>query len=445
MLMAGKNATTDGSVMIAHNNDLTGKEASLLEKIDSVVTADSLHFPSGLNIPVFKTNYTMLILRIADGFSEGDAVAINENMVAIGGGVALGDDRNKKAAACDTLITKGLTGGIRYYALRDVKSAKELVSLIGSLYTEYGVTYPSGIAIADTREIWYMESGGGRMWAAVRVPDDACMIIANGYRIGKINFDDRNNFMTAPGLLEFCKKNKLVETTATSINFANVFGRGRENRNYDTHRVWRGITLINDSLNISPDDKTFPMFVKPKEKITSAKMFSILRDQYEGTPYSLDKTSGERLIASSATVHSSLVQLKSKTLKEIGAVLWAGMGNPKYTVYLPFYFGLTDIPDAYEKAGKEFDARSAFWNFKDLNDKIEKIDLKHREAISARLRTFESRVIRSQEKTLEKYQQFRSKDFKTASDFLNKYLESLAENTMKIIKIISADLEKVIK
>ncbi len=32
MILAGKNATIDGSVLLAHNNDLTGTEASLLEK-----------------------------------------------------------------------------------------------------------------------------------------------------------------------------------------------------------------------------------------------------------------------------------------------------------------------------------------------------------------------------------------------------------------------------
>ena len=445
MLMVGKKASADGSVMIAHNNDLTGSEASLLEMVDSTVTADSLYFSTGLKIPAFKHNYKMLILRIVEGFSEGDAVAINENMVAIGGGVALGGDRDSITASSDTLISKGLTGGVRYHALRNVKSAREYVSLIGSLYTKYGVSYPSGISIADTSEIWYLESGGGKMWAAVRVPDDACMVVTNGYRIGKISFNDRNNFITSPGLPDFCRNNKLVDSMATTINFADIFGRGRENRTYDTRRVWRGISLLNDSLNFSPDDKTFPMFIKPKQKLTPAKLFSILRDQYENTPYSPDSVKGERLICSSKTVHSDVIQLKANELNDIGVVLWTGLSNPKYTVYLPFYFGINEIPFAYKKGGYTFDARSAFWSFKDLGEKIEKMDSKHQKSITAKLRTFENRIIRSQEKTLGKYQQFRGRDPKTAADFLTKYLESLSESTMKIVKIITSDLEKVIK
>ena len=65
--------------------------------------------------------------------------------------------------------------------------ARQCVEYLGNMYTEYGVSYPSGVGIADSREIWYMEQGGGRTWAAVRVPDDCCLVAANGYRIGEID------------------------------------------------------------------------------------------------------------------------------------------------------------------------------------------------------------------------------------------------------------------
>ncbi|MBL7138174.1 MAG: hypothetical protein ISS17_05335 [Bacteroidales bacterium] len=58
LLMAGRGATATGQVYLAHNNDLSGEEAS------------------------------MLVLQIYKGFAEGDSVAINAHGVAIAGGKA---------------------------------------------------------------------------------------------------------------------------------------------------------------------------------------------------------------------------------------------------------------------------------------------------------------------------------------------------------------------
>ena len=208
MILAGKNTTTDGSVLLAHNNDLSGKEASLIEKYPRrrYKKNEYLQFPSGLRIPQVDETCEWMVLRIYSGFAEGDAVAINEFQVAIAGGLALGDDRNDNAVTADPLIKHGLTGGVRYIALQRSKTARECVEIIGSLYTKYGVTYPSGVGIADPDEIWYLESGGGRCWAAVRIPEDKVWVQANGYRIGEIDFKDKENFITSPGLKNFAKK-----------------------------------------------------------------------------------------------------------------------------------------------------------------------------------------------------------------------------------------------
>ncbi|MFC2136523.1 C69 family dipeptidase, partial [Bacteroidota bacterium] len=188
MILAGKEATQDGSVLIAHNNDLKGTETSFVEKIPRRKHSfdDVVSFPSGLTIAQAEETYEWMVLRIERGYTEGDAIAINEFQVSIGGGVALGQDRNKKAELSDPLIKNGLTGGVRFIALERSKTARECVEMIGSLYTMYGVTYPSGAAVADPDEIWYIEAGGGHTWAAVRIPDDKFMAVANGYRIGEI-------------------------------------------------------------------------------------------------------------------------------------------------------------------------------------------------------------------------------------------------------------------
>ena len=126
MILAGKDATKDGSVLIAHNNDLTGIETSFVEKIPrrEHSQSDVVSFPSGLTIPQTEETYEWMVLRIEAGYAEGDAIAINEFQVSVGGGVALGADRNEKSKVADPLIKNGLTGGVRFVALERSRTAR---------------------------------------------------------------------------------------------------------------------------------------------------------------------------------------------------------------------------------------------------------------------------------------------------------------------------------
>ncbi|MFA8435288.1 MAG: C69 family dipeptidase [Marinifilaceae bacterium] len=139
LLMVGKEASASGQVLLAHNNDLSGTEASMLrfvtanEKIN-LLPDSSLSFPH---------RYKMLVLQTNIGFAEGDAVAVNKHGVAIAGGLALKRDRNKNAEKVDPLVPSGLGGGIRYFALQHAKTARECVKLIGELYNKFGVKNPT--------------------------------------------------------------------------------------------------------------------------------------------------------------------------------------------------------------------------------------------------------------------------------------------------------------
>ena len=378
MVLIGKKASADGSVLLAHNNDLSGVEPSHLVKYPKKIHSpdDSISFPSGLKIPQADTTYKWLTLKILEGYAEGDAVAINEHGVAIAGGVALKPDRNSHAAKVDPLIKNGLTGGIRYIALQRSKTARQCVKMLGNFYTKYGVTYPSGIGIADTNEIWYIESGGGYSWAAVRVPDSCYWPQANGYRIGFVDPVDTLNYYCSPGLLELCKYKDLWHSDDGPFDFADAFGGGRIERNekpfYDTRRIWRCIDLLNPSLNLPPDLEEYPEFVVPDEKISLVDCFSILRDRYKGTAFenSVDDSgkNGERPIASWNAVHTDVISLVPGLPVENSAVMWVGIGPPQVTTYVPFCFGVGLMLPDYSETGFQPDS-SAFWVFKQLADK----------------------------------------------------------------------------
>ncbi|MEN8154424.1 MAG: C69 family dipeptidase [Acidobacteriota bacterium] len=454
MIMAGRDTTTDGSVLLAHNNDLTGKEASLIEKFPGLKHEPGEHilFPSGLKIPQVDETLEWMVLRIYKGFAEGDAVAVNEFQVAIAGGLALGDDRNENAVKADPLIKKGLTGGVRYIALQRSRTARECVELIGSLYTKHGVTYPSGVGIADPDEIWYMESGGGRSWAAVRIPDDAVWVQANGYRIGEIDFKDKSNFLTSPKLKEFAVKKGLWNPSGGKFNFARAFGRKKrtpENRFYNSRRIWRGMSLLEPSLDLDPDSEKFPLFIRPEEKINLKKLFSILRDHYNGTRYDIysekEDSRRERSIAVPGSVHTNVLQLRGWMPHDIGAVLWAGVGPVPFSIYVPFYFGINTVPEPFGKAGKEYDQGSAFRIFRSLCDLITPRFNKFAGKIIGEWKIFETEELVRQDKIEKKAMLLFRKNKAAGKQYLTEYTGTQAIRSLKKGEIKLKEFQKKVK
>lgn len=376
MILAGKKATADGSVLMGHNNDLSGHNASLLERLGGSFHSqeEGVSFPSGCVLPQVSETLGMLILRVARGYDAGDAVAVNSRGVAVGGGVSLSKDRSLEAQEVDPLITRGLSGLARYVALERSSSARECVTLLGHLYSEYGVAYPSGVAVGDANEIWYLEAGGGRMWAALRLPDHACWVQGNGYRIGEISCvsEEEEDFLCSGELRDFVIS-RPTEFPQGVLDFAGFFGGHRVQvpgeEHFNARRVWRGFKLLG-AQGLSPDSQRFPMWHVPQKPVTLSEMAAILRDYYGGTSFDAyplqGKPSSERAIAVTNTVHCSIVQLRENMPCDVGTLLWAGTGSPLVTPLLPYYWGSGTILAPFGKASERYDRNAAFWRYREL-------------------------------------------------------------------------------
>ncbi len=376
MILAGRNATADGTMLCGHNNDLQGHNAALYELLPHMVhTNRTIELPSGLRLPQPEETAACLILRTWRGYVEGDAVAINEHQVAIAGGVDLANDRNDAVRAADPLVPEGVSGAVRYLALQQSATARECVERIGDYYATYGISYPCGVGVVDTDEAWYIEAGGGRSWVAVRVPDDCYLAQANGYRIGEIDPDDNANCIHSPGLFDFCAANGLWES-GKPFHFARIFG-GRMRQNpkltyFNTRRVWGALRLLNPSASFDPDAAEYPLFIKPERKLTVPDLMTVLRDHYAGTPYDAFPEGGgygkDRPICVPSCVHSDVIELRKNLPAAIGAVLWGALASPAMSPYLPFYFGIKRLPAAYLKGDTRFSPDSAFWRYRALSN-----------------------------------------------------------------------------
>lgn len=450
MILVGKDASADGSVLLAHNNDLPGHIAALIQVVpgQSHAPDEKIMFKNGLQVPQVARTSRMLMMNCYYGFAEGDAVAINQYQVAIAGGVALKKDRNQRAEEADPLVKTGVSGYVRYIALQRARTARECVEIIGEMYSTYGISYPSGCGVADPKEVWYIEAGGGKCWVARRVPDDAYMAVANGYRIGVVDFKDKKNFIYPTYLKTFTRKTGLWKP-GQPFHFANIFGgeKEKENHYYNARRVWRMQQLLTPSLVQDPNVFNHPVALKADRKITVLQLISVLRDYYHGTPFDIsgDAAAGtglkERAIGVFNTVHTDVIQLRKDMPPEIGAVMWAGVSCSLTTPYIPYYLGIKKIPSAYGIAGPEFDNKSAFWHFRTLANLLElrfpvliKEILPMWQSMENRLFSFQNQV---EKKALELYK----KDKEQARDFLTSHSAGLSLKALDMAKELKQKLE----
>ena len=296
MILAGKKATVDGSVLLAHNNDLPGHIASLVQIVPGRThqAGEMIPFKNGLKIPQVPETFRLLMMNCYYGFAEGDAKAINQYQVAIAGGTSLKADRNENARKLDPLVKGGVSGYVRYIALQRAKTARECVELIGKMYSKYGISYPSGVGVADSNEVWYIEAGGGKSWVAKRIPDDSYLVTANHYRIGNIDFNDKQNFIFPPYLKSHAiktglwKPGKRKNKGEAPFNFAKVFGGKAQTGDhpyYNTRRVWRAQGLLSPSIKQNPDSFDSPFTLKPDRKLSIPRLIGVMRDYYKETPF----------------------------------------------------------------------------------------------------------------------------------------------------------------
>lgn len=453
MILVGNEATADGSVLLAHNNDLPGNIAAMIRIVPGKQHSrgEMIAFKNGLQIPQAEKTYRMLIMNCYYGFAEGDARAVNEYQVAVAGGTSLKEDRNDNARQLDPLIKNGVSGYIRYIALQRSKTARECVEIIGRMYTKYGISYPSGVGVADPHEVWYIEAGGGKCWAAQRIPDNSYLVAANGYRLGEINTNDRENFIYPSYLISYTLEKGLWKPGKRHFNFAKVFGgkKKKENDYYNARRVWRAQQLLTPSFRQAPDSFIHPVTLRPDQKIILPKLIEILRDYYQGTPFDISKNTAsisipgkkERAIGVFNTVHTAVIQLRKNLPVEIGAVMWGGVSASLTTPYVPYYFGVKEIPSAYQAAGPEFDDRAAFWHFWALTILLEpRLSLLIGEILPA-WQDFEARLFAMQadlEKTaLELYK----KDKDQARDLLTFYSNGLSLKALEMAKLLKIKLK----
>lgn len=431
-IVAGKNATADGSVLVAHNEDDSGEQMlnvyiTKSEPQNNIAKYLWVEFPG---------------MKVADSF-------LNEY------GVAITSDNCPSKEDKPELTNGGVLYELRVNAAKYAHSAKEAVKIMGALIDKYGYNGSGrSYMLADSNEGWILSAVNGKHWVAARIPDDHVMIIPNNYVIDKVNLADTANYAGSPDIIEYAIKRGWYNPQKDGeFSFKKAYGNPSK---YTSNRnVIRHLSAIQyftgNKYNANPD--TFEFSVKPKSKVTLQDMINVLSSHGENTIFadSIANASKERhplCICVNTTVMSAIFQLRGNMPKEIGSVMWLAHHHPCATAYIPWYLGMTSQPQGFarfnsykEAIDKHFtDTKDKRKNYPDaicwkFIDRFEQIDGNYHnniKPVSILNKKFQKKLFKGQrkfEKSLKKFD-INSTNFKNE---LNSYTKEIYDNYFNFI------------
>lgn len=349
-ILAGREATADSSVMFAHEEDDYGEQMVYWYKMPDIRAhneEDSITLKNGARLPQAEQTYGYYWLEMP-GMDFSDTY-MNRF------GVTISSDQCLSKVEDAELKDGGIGYWLRRLMAERASTAREAVKIGGELVEEFGY-YASGrtYCIADPNEAWMMAVVKGKLWVAQRIPDDHVAIIPNFYTITHINLKDTANFLGTPDIYEYAIQqgwydpNKDVE-----FNFRDIYSRDYVlEDSSNIARMWRGLNLLSDEK--FRFDEPFPFSFKPAEKITLDMMMAVMEDHYEGTfldhPSHVEVNPHHReimTICSNTNQYGFIAQLRNYLPKELGNVLWLAPRRPCIQPFIPWYWGLFEIPQVF--------------------------------------------------------------------------------------------------
>jgi dipeptidase len=449
-VVVGKDASGDGYVIMAHNEDdgppcvvnhhkVPRKEHSGDEKF--------MLLNGGLIDEVEET-YSYIWSEMP-GFRFSDSY-INEFGVSVASNAC--PSREDKPELTDG----GISYNLRKLVIQRCRTSRDGVLLAGKLVEQFGYD-ASGrtLIISDPDEGWLFAAVNGKRWVAQRVPDDHVAIIANTYSIHQIHLEDKANFLGSADIIDYAVSRGWYDPEKDSpFDFAAVYadpGAAAHPTNIGRH--WAGLRLL--AANQYGFEDNLPFSFEPKSKVDVAMIMAVLRDHYEGTdiyePETQDDCSHDRSfrpICRSDTRTSFIVQLRKNLPLDIGINYWMCLGSPCISTYIPFHFGIDFFPDGYagfedpdeeyydQKINAPFAANidEAFWTFSNC---LQKVDSDFHDLLPE-LRT---RIISIESKALEEQTEFEKEvltlydsDIKSAGEMLFLHSNDVYRATMKAME-----------
>jgi dipeptidase len=419
VIMVGRDASIDGSVMTTHTCDCgvcdwtfryvpaadhKPDDKRRIYHIDQFGT-----FPPSIGLKWEKIKDQFSGLEIPEaahtyGYIHGDFGYMNEKQVSIGestiGCVPKIENQTPTPKFDITTLT--------LIAMERAGTAREAIRIMGELAEKHGYGFTDTgemLAVADPKEVWVFEimpagplwtpqtGKPGAVWCAERVPDDHVSVCPNESRIGEIDLANKDFFLASPNVIQFAIDQKLYDPKAGKpFNWKRAYDPldvSAAGTNGSRVRLWRFFNIVAPSKNLGPEtpNMDLPFSVKADKKFSVQDIMDMTRDKCEGTvfdparglqggpfanpnylPYGF-KLDGKtyntsRIIGVNRAEYVTVTQARSGLPDAVGGIVWLAFGAQDTSCFMPLYAGITEIPRSFQIGDHwEFSRDSARWAF----------------------------------------------------------------------------------
>jgi dipeptidase len=330
IIVAGKKATVDGSVIVSHTD--AGPDCR-------VHVMPGQFFAEGSMAPVYWGMVDLgrplgdygdtlgMIPQVQETYTYFQSAypQMNEWQLTIGESTtSMRDELKLNDSTCEQIMT---VEQAQAFALQRCKTAKEALKLITALMEKYGfrpscVGESESLVLADTKEVWVLEifavgndwtpeSGKpGAIWAAQRIPDDHVIMIPNWSIIKQIDIQDTANFRASVNYMsEAIDRGWYDPNSGKDFVWQDVYSPVP--REWATSRFWLFHATFSPDLPDLPNRFTedpfkgddqytqfveplsiYPFSTKPNKKLAVQDVMAFQRSTFSGTIYDKENAPG---------------------------------------------------------------------------------------------------------------------------------------------------------
>jgi membrane dipeptidase len=449
-IVAGKNASADGSVLVGHNEDDGAPQIVNHHKLPRQ------RHPAGAMVTLQTGGSLEQVAQTwACLWSEMPGMSFSDSYLNEWG-VTVCSDNCPSREDRPELTDGGIGWDLRRIVALRARTAREGVLLAGRLverfgYVDSGRTY----IIADSNEGWFFCAINGKRWLARRVPDDEVAMVANTYTVREVDLRDENNTLASKDIVQYATSRGWHNPASGTFDFAAAYANPKAaSHPNNIGRQWSGLQYVTSQpLKAGPD---LPFSVKPRQRLRVADVMQILRHDKEGESTMPADSPFLCALCSGATQTSFVAQLRTGLPRELGLVYWVSLASPRTSFYIPFHFGIVDFPAGYKlqsqrptteaydrrvQASFTANSQEAFWTFSNFRDKIDRMDPSAMERLRTAQRQVEGAALEAQKPIEEAACRLYTDDAAGARRLLENYSKGVYMSSVEAMGVSLAEAD----
>ncbi|NLS93154.1 MAG: hypothetical protein GXX96_13440 [Planctomycetaceae bacterium] len=405
-IVVGKDASTDGCVLVAHNEDDSPPQVVNHHKIPrrSHAPGEVVTLRNGGTLEQVPETWAYLWSEMpGPDFSDS---YLNE------WGVCVTSDNCPSRENRGELTDGGIGYMLRRLVAERARTAREGVRIAGELVERFGyVASGRTYVIADPQEGWLFCVIRGKHWLAHRVADGQVAMVANTFTVRKVDLADTQNVLASHDIVTYAVGRGWYDPEKDGpFDFAAVYADPKAAANPANYgRQSNGLRYV--AVNPLAVGNKPPFSVVPAKKTGVHDLIRVLR--HNGGD-SICTVEGQQVVCNSAeaicrgnTQTSFVTRLGTQPSRDRGLVYWMCLAAPETSVFIPFPFGIADFPPGFraetERPSQErFDQKvtspfppeppQAFWTFSNFANKVRAMPESEKARLSSRIQAVEAQA-----------------------------------------------------